>query len=348
VCRSSSTARRRCRLPCSSPTGCARGRGPARGRPAAVHACAGRGAGAESHGHGRDLRTAARRAVVTGRQGSGTYVTASPPARSDAPASARESGTRRAPDSPGARGRLLRNESSTRAQRERLARGGPTRGQRGPDSRATRARLAGAKVDLRAGRPCVEVLDGAAWRRAWRVAADGPPDLEPEPRLRSGGRRRAPAASPRAAGRPGRGAGHHGQYVGARAVGPGPVAGSAGGRGGAGVPARAVGAGRPTDGCGAGRPGGRARGGHLADGATERAVVAAAAERGVLLDGLARHFVGSPSVAGIVLGYAGPPRERSWSARSRSSRPRCGHAATVVGAGPGVRYRALPRSSNAP
>ncbi|MDT7613093.1 MAG: GntR family transcriptional regulator / MocR family aminotransferase [Pseudonocardiales bacterium] len=36
-------------------------------------------------------------------------------------------------------------------------------------------------IDLRAGTPCVEVLDGAAWRRAWRAAADVPPDAEPEP-----------------------------------------------------------------------------------------------------------------------------------------------------------------------
>ncbi len=38
-----------------------------------------------------------------------------------------------------------------------------------------------AEVDLFAGTPCVEVLDGAAWRRAWRAAADDPPDAEPEP-----------------------------------------------------------------------------------------------------------------------------------------------------------------------
>ncbi len=37
------------------------------------------------------------------------------------------------------------------------------------------------EIDLRAGVPCVEVLDGAAWRRAWRGAADDPPDVTPEP-----------------------------------------------------------------------------------------------------------------------------------------------------------------------
>jgi GntR family transcriptional regulator/MocR family aminotransferase len=36
-------------------------------------------------------------------------------------------------------------------------------------------------VDLRAGRPCVSVLDRAAWRRAWRAAADEPPDDAPDP-----------------------------------------------------------------------------------------------------------------------------------------------------------------------
>ena len=33
----------------------------------------------------------------------------------------------------------------------------------------------------RAGMPCVEVLDRAAWRRAWRAAADEPPDIRPDP-----------------------------------------------------------------------------------------------------------------------------------------------------------------------
>ena len=40
--------------------------------------------------------------------------------------------------------------------------------------------------------------------------------------------------------------------------------------------------------------------------AEEQAVIAAAAERGVALDGLARHHNGPPAAAGIVLGYAGP------------------------------------------
>jgi GntR family transcriptional regulator / MocR family aminotransferase len=47
----------------------------------------------------------------------------------------------------------------------------------------------------------------------------------------------------------------------------------------------------------------------LPDGASERAVVAAAAAWGVRLDGLARHHAGRPLRAGIVLGYAGPSRE---------------------------------------
>ncbi len=36
-------------------------------------------------------------------------------------------------------------------------------------------------VDLRAGSPCLEVLDPAAWRRAWRSAGDLPPDCDPDP-----------------------------------------------------------------------------------------------------------------------------------------------------------------------
>ncbi len=35
-------------------------------------------------------------------------------------------------------------------------------------------------VDLRPGRPCLAVLDRAAWRRAWRAAADDPPDADPD------------------------------------------------------------------------------------------------------------------------------------------------------------------------
>lgn len=46
----------------------------------------------------------------------------------------------------------------------------------------------------------------------------------------------------------------------------------------------------------------------LPDGDAERAVIAAAARRGVALDGLARHHAGPPRTAGIVLGYAGPAR----------------------------------------
>ncbi|GAA5159290.1 PLP-dependent aminotransferase family protein [Pseudonocardia eucalypti] len=37
-----------------------------------------------------------------------------------------------------------------------------------------------ARVDLNSGRPCLEVLDRAAWRRAWRAAADRRPDTLPD------------------------------------------------------------------------------------------------------------------------------------------------------------------------
>ena len=46
-----------------------------------------------------------------------------------------------------------------------------------PPDVAARPRL----VDLRAGSPCLEVLDAAAWRRAWRTAGDQEPDGYPEP-----------------------------------------------------------------------------------------------------------------------------------------------------------------------
>jgi GntR family transcriptional regulator/MocR family aminotransferase len=43
--------------------------------------------------------------------------------------------------------------------------------------------------------------------------------------------------------------------------------------------------------------------------AAERAVVTAAGERGVGLDGLERHQAGAATVSGVVVGYAGPTRE---------------------------------------
>jgi GntR family transcriptional regulator/MocR family aminotransferase len=46
----------------------------------------------------------------------------------------------------------------------------------------------------------------------------------------------------------------------------------------------------------------------LAGPSAERAVVAAAAARGVGLDGLARHHAGAAAVSGVVIGYAGPTR----------------------------------------
>ena len=46
----------------------------------------------------------------------------------------------------------------------------------------------------------------------------------------------------------------------------------------------------------------------LPDAAAEATAVAAAAGRGVALDGLARHFTGPATAAGVVLGYAGPTR----------------------------------------
>jgi GntR family transcriptional regulator/MocR family aminotransferase len=46
----------------------------------------------------------------------------------------------------------------------------------------------------------------------------------------------------------------------------------------------------------------------LPDGRAEREAIASAAERGVTLDGLARHHAGEPTWTGLVLGYAAPTR----------------------------------------
>ncbi|WP_181780487.1 aminotransferase-like domain-containing protein, partial [Pseudonocardia pini] len=52
-----------------------------------------------------------------------------------------------------------------------------------PESRGSRTGQGVAEdslwVDLRPGVPCTEVIDRAAWRRAWRAAADAEPDLLP-------------------------------------------------------------------------------------------------------------------------------------------------------------------------
>jgi len=47
----------------------------------------------------------------------------------------------------------------------------------------------------------------------------------------------------------------------------------------------------------------------LPDGASERAVIARAAARGVRLDGLGRHFAGEQILMGLVMGYSSPTRE---------------------------------------
>jgi DNA-binding transcriptional MocR family regulator len=48
-------------------------------------------------------------------------------------------------------------------------------------SPAAAPRTAAAPVDLRAGAPCLEVLDRTAWWRAWRAAGDSAPDAGPQP-----------------------------------------------------------------------------------------------------------------------------------------------------------------------
>jgi GntR family transcriptional regulator/MocR family aminotransferase len=74
------------------------------------------------------------------RHGSGTFVTAAPPT---------------SPRPPGSNGPFLSSDDRT-------------------------VPLAHGAVDLRPGSPCLEVLDTAAWRRAWRRAGDLPPAGRPE------------------------------------------------------------------------------------------------------------------------------------------------------------------------
>jgi GntR family transcriptional regulator / MocR family aminotransferase len=79
---------------------------------------------------------------LAGRRGSGTFVTAAPPGP-----------YARGPGEPGS-GEAVRRSAP------------------GPAG-------AGEPVDLNPGRPCVHALDRAAWRRAWRQAAEAPPDDQP-------------------------------------------------------------------------------------------------------------------------------------------------------------------------
>jgi GntR family transcriptional regulator/MocR family aminotransferase len=51
---------------------------------------------------------------------------------------------------------------------------------RRPEVLAEPAGLRPREISLRPGTPCPHALDSAAWRRAWRVAADAPPDVEPD------------------------------------------------------------------------------------------------------------------------------------------------------------------------
>lgn len=59
--------------------------------------------------------------------------------------------------------------------------GPPPRAVVAPPELARPKRTGPELIDLRPGRPCLAALDPAAWRRAWRAAADPPPDAEPEP-----------------------------------------------------------------------------------------------------------------------------------------------------------------------
>ncbi|MBO0874459.1 MAG: PLP-dependent aminotransferase family protein [Pseudonocardia sp.] len=81
---------------------------------------------------------------LVGRRGSGTFVTAAPP--------------------------MGRRHATVAAHGRR--------GQATPVAAPAPARA--APIDLTSGRPCLDALDRAAWRRAWRVASDRSPAVEPD------------------------------------------------------------------------------------------------------------------------------------------------------------------------
>jgi GntR family transcriptional regulator/MocR family aminotransferase len=78
----------------------------------------------------------------------------------------------------------------------------------------------------------------------------------------------------------------------------------------------------------------------LPDATAEESVIAAAAERGVDLDGLARHHAGPPGRAGLVLGYAGPRR-----ADLDRALPVVAAVLSGVTPGAGTRTSSAPRTS---
>jgi len=118
---------------------------------------------------------------LAGRRGSGTFVTAAPPAAPPPtwPAAALT------PTWPAAGPRTVTPAPPTPAANPAPARP-PTPAHRIPSRPAPRRASAteaddadAGLLDLSAGRPCLAVLDRAAWRRAWRAAADRPPTKGP-------------------------------------------------------------------------------------------------------------------------------------------------------------------------
>ncbi|MFC4060509.1 PLP-dependent aminotransferase family protein [Planomonospora corallina] len=130
---------------------------------------------------------------IEGRHGSGTYVADLGPSWRAAPAGPAVPGGRGAAgradgparDRPGGSGVAGASGAASAAGAEdrcgtappdggsRTAGRRDGRGRTGPDGRAV--------IDLRPGRPWVRDYDEAAWRRAWRAAADLPPGDEPDP-----------------------------------------------------------------------------------------------------------------------------------------------------------------------
>jgi GntR family transcriptional regulator/MocR family aminotransferase len=94
---------------------------------------------------------------LAGRRGSGTFVTAAPPVTLPPPPATSPPPPAAAPHHPAAR---------------------PQTPPRRPAATQADESDAGL-LDLTAGRPCLDVLDRAAWRRAWRAAADRPPTKGP-------------------------------------------------------------------------------------------------------------------------------------------------------------------------
>jgi GntR family transcriptional regulator / MocR family aminotransferase len=122
---------------------------------------------------------------LVGRRGSGTFVTAVPPmgriaaavgphdprARAIPTAAVPAEITATATDGAAGTGSVR----ATRRDPHRSESNRPRSAHRAPPASEART-----PIDLTSGRPCLDALDRAAWRRAWRVASHRSPAVEPD------------------------------------------------------------------------------------------------------------------------------------------------------------------------